>query len=489
VTGTIVADSPTVDPASDLAAPPPREVDAGEQIGRRFVAFLVFALPYLLVSAVLDLYFTLRSTTNIVFADTWSFVPMLGKTLSGHFSLGMLWDAHNENRQPFLRALFILSARFDHFNVTHLRILGIFVLLLETAILLFGAFKLQHRYLRILVGVGIVLLTSSFGQWESMFLEENSMFFLTVAGAASSFWLLEWALRAGISGSRWVRILPSICCALVATLSLAGGLAVWPVLALRTATYRRDRNLVKAGVAIAAFGFLETLIYAWNMPGGGIGQSTWAHEGPLELTRFFLLCLGNSVFNVGTSGLRFDVGYVIGLVMLTGFAWSLWNLWRDRSAWREPVYAVGLSLQVFGFLQVAFVEYGRIGMGISLAFGSRYTTLTQTLPIGILLCLGSVADRSWVRIGRRRVGHRRMMFARVGVFACLPLLALGALSTDHFQYDVIPGYHQNFVNLQRYMLSTRPLTDQQLLAFEWVPSSIRSAEPILRHFDLNVYHH
>jgi hypothetical protein len=490
VTGTIVAEQPTADPASGDSPPALEDEKSGSWRAGRIVSFVVFAAPYLLVSAVIDLYFTLRSTTNIVFADTWSFVPMLGKTLSGHFALGMLWDAHNENRQPFLRVLFMLSARFDHFNTTHLRIIGILVLLLEEAILLIGAFMLRRRLLRILVALGIVLLASSFGQWESMILEENSMFFLTVAGAASSFWLLEWALRTGIKGRDWVRLLPAVGCALVATLSLAGGLAVWPVLALRTVTYRRDRRCVEAGVAIGAFGLLETVLYAWNMPSGGLGQSTWAHEGPVELAKFFLLTLGNSIFNVGTNSLRFHVGYVIGAVALVGVAWSFgWNLWRDRSAWREPVYAVGLSLQLFGLLEVAFVEYGRIGMGIDLAFGSRYTTLTQTVPIGILLCLGSVADRSWVKSERRLMGRRRMLVARVGVVACVPLLAVGVLMTDQFQYTVIPGYHQNFVNLEHYLVSPQHVTNQQLNAFEWPPNDIRGAIPILREFHLSVYQH
>ena len=490
MTGTLAPDHVGVVEQETGAAPNPAPgTDAAAHPGgrRRIGAFALFAAPFLLVSAVMDLLFTLRSTTNIVFADTWSFVPMMGQALNGHVTPAAFWDAHNENRQPFLRAMYLLSARFDHLNVTHLRIVGIAILLVMEALLLLGAFMLRQPFLRIIVAIGITLLTSCVGQWESMFLEENSMFFLTVAGAAASFWLMERVLRTDIRERLVWRVLPVVACGLVASLSLAAGLAVWPTLAARAATYRRTRGNAVLGGSMAAVGLLVFAAYSWHMPGGGLSQGSWWHQSPLTLVRFFLLCAGSSTFNVGASSAREVAGYGIGALLLIGFGWSLWNAARSRSAWWNPVYGAGISLQIFGLFQVAFIEYGRIGMGLDLALGSRYTTLTQTLPIGLLLCLGSEADRRWVRSERREMGRFPAAVARVGVWACVPLLAVGVSLTDVNQFDHVSGYHSFFTTLQQEMRMPRGVSDAQLAGFEWPPGEIRQAEVILRHFDLNAY--
>jgi hypothetical protein len=446
-----------------------------------YVSFL------LVVSACLDLFYTIRSTTNIVYADTWAFVPILGKTLSGHFSIGMLWAPHNENRQPILRSIFLISATFDHFNTMHIREFGIFVLLIEEAIFLVLAMCLSSRYLRIFVGLAIAALCSSLVQWESMILEENWMFFLTVAAATLSFIFLE----LGLQGRNFPKR-PSMTWAAVAlfatlsSLSLAGGLAVWFVLALRVLTFKWDqRNRIAAGV-IVLVGVLEGATYAWNMPGGGLGTRQLLHVPIWESFRFYLLCVSGSLYNVGLSSGRVIAGYIIGIFLIIAIGAIVVRAWSSETIRRDPLFGIGLCLVAFGALQSAFIEYGRIGMGMSLAFGSRYTTLTQTVPIGVLICGARIYEFHAVK-KERSVKNPRRIVATVGLGLVFLLAVVGSSLNNLSQLENIRNNRSYFSMLEQEMLSKEPLTDAQLNAFLWSPPQIRSGLEVLRKYNLSVY--
>jgi len=412
---------------------------------------------------------------------------MLGRTLSGHFSMGMLWAAHNENRQPFLRAAFLLSASFDHFNTMHLRAFGILVLLAEEAVLLLIAFRIKTPALRIVVGVAVALLASSVGQWESMLLEENWMFFLTVAGAATALVLLERQLQTRpLLGNGPLTLVGVAAAATVASLSLAGGLVTWPVLVLRAATYGPYRRHLRVAGLLAGAGVVESVLYAWDMPGGGLGTRTAFHQPLLLIVKFFVLCMGASLYNVGASSARFVAGEIIGSLFTLGLVACVVAAWRSQVLRRDPLFGLGLALAVFGTGEALFIEYGRITMGITLAFGSRYTTLTQTVPIGLLFCAAAVVDRRLNATVPLRARQRGLV-ALAGVVGVVALMGFGVSLNDESQWLDSAHYAFYFQSLTQDLTTTRPVSDAQLNAFEWAPATIRSAEKVLRRFHLSVY--
>ena len=75
--------------------------------------------------------------------------------------------------------------------------------------------------------------------------------------------------------------------------------------------------------------------------------------------------------------------------------------------------------------------------------------------------------------------------ARVRVWACVPLLAVGVSLTDVNQFDHVSGYDSFFTTLQQEMRMPRA-SPTTIEGFDGC-RRIRQAEVILRHFDLNVY--
>ena len=92
-------------------------------------AFVVFAFLVFLVALVgagaLAVVHIARASANVVYADTWGHISMVGHFLSGRLFPAELFAPHNQNRPVVLNIILLLSARYDHLNLIHVEYLSV----------------------------------------------------------------------------------------------------------------------------------------------------------------------------------------------------------------------------------------------------------------------------------------------------------------------------------------------------------------------------
>lgn len=86
------------------------------------------------------IWFLHHYTLNVVHADQWSDVTLIGASYQGHFTLAALWAQHNENRLLFPNLIVLAMSRLDAFNVSAEEYLSA-VFLLAAVALIIGAHK------------------------------------------------------------------------------------------------------------------------------------------------------------------------------------------------------------------------------------------------------------------------------------------------------------------------------------------------------------
>jgi hypothetical protein len=147
--------------------------------------------------------------------------------------------------------------------------------------------------------------------------------------------------------------------ALVASLSLANGLLLWPMLVLILLVWRVPVRVVWA---VAALGGL--LFAAW-IPGYETQLSAANALSLPRLAEFVLLLYGSSWSCVGETFGVVAAGIAIPVTM-GAYIWVLWKRGSDRLA------TVLLSIAAFALASTLVTAVGRLGLGLAYARSSRY---------------------------------------------------------------------------------------------------------------------
>ena len=425
----------------------------------RTVWLVVISCSIYLLAAIIAVVHIHTSSCNVVFADMWGFIPIVGRFLAGKGTWSDLWIAHNENRDVILTAILIASAKIDHLNVENIKYLSVvFNALLFTVLL---RFYVRHRTMPVsyifVAFVPVALMVFSISQWENFIMAINVVFCLAVLLIISTTVVVE-------NNGRYV-LLWAIVLSILATISSAEGLVVWPLVAIQWGL-RREWHRITAYVAV---GLIIIMLYLRDLHQSS-GTSYVIHHLVASL-HFFVVVLGNSVIGFFNNRPVMGLDAVVGILFLLAGIWTVGQYIGDKAPKTQP-QRLAVVLTLFGLGSAAFITMGRVPMGMSMAAASRYSTLTLGVAIGPYLYFL----------------HRTYSRDRVWVGVILGIIMVG------FMAGTVEEMHMGIYRLAYFQRLQHtavfgPYSSSALKPFLWNPAVIRQAIPILKHYHLNVFWH
>lgn len=419
-----------------------------------------------------------EASRNIVFSDEWAFIPWIGKSLSGHTSLQVLWDQHRQTRDVLLRGLLLLSANFDHMNDQHLKYLGLafaITTFVSIGIYFISIVSPRRRILAawMLIPAAVVLL--GLQQWEDFLLGINCVFFSTITFGVIAVILFERALRVDRHSHYFV--VGAITLALLSTLSTSAGLMTWIVLVVQgflpgTSIKTRGKTTVLAFV-----GILTWFAYLWGFQGASSPLTLLIH--PFSSMGYFLTTIGNSILSSTDTQLHWQ-DIVVGTLLLCVYLWCFISYLRTRNPDNQARERPLICLILLGLLCSLLLTSGRSG-GVAPADASRYAALTVVAVVGAWAILS-------VRVANHSVRSHSSFIQKILIFSTtLVIIGICMGVSTETELSLTGARAAYFEQLAPILLSTTSPTNSQLRLFEWRPSEIRQSIPILKRFHLNIY--
>jgi len=354
-----------------------------------------FAFTILVLAlAGLDVWFIHNGTLDVVYADTWGYMRLVGDFLDRRLSVGEFFEAHNQNRTPVLDLLLLGSAALDRFNQRHLDYVSVLLAVANTVLIVKLLPHEASKSAKAIVALAIAFLGLSLGQQENLLLSINVTFYLVVTFSILSIIALNRSLAAATGGERYRQLALAVGLSGLALLSMGGGAVLWIVNMIQIALTVRHgaRKAVPVLLVYGATGATFLLVY-----GLGLHQQNPAlfllAERPLSFFKFLLIESGRTVVGF------FDNQPAIGLSMGVGAFVYLCCAAALVSYVRRPVaekreMAVGFSLLMLGLGEQVLIASGRLSFGVEYAAASRYTTLNMMAVVGALLLLSYRSARS-----------------------------------------------------------------------------------------------
>ena len=327
---------------------------------------LGFAIPAVSYLSMIHAY-----GVNVIYADQWDDVALIGHAYSGTLHLSTLWAQHYENRLFFPNLIVVALAYTTHFNVVTEEYLSALMLFGGTALVI-GAHKRRSPQRRWIWYCPVAFLMLSLAQAANALWGFQMCWYLVLLMVALSLFLLDHEAQP------WPVFGGAIAAAVVANFSCVQGLLVWPVGLLLIYLRRRPRPLAMAWIVA---GVLTVVIYfvGFNF---NAAQSTHSHD-PAGFLTFFLRLVGDIV-GEGQPGLWVTL---FGTVLVVTAIWALVRFsLRERTTTGGRPFA--LSLVLFGLLVSGLTAYGRSGGAV---FGvdpeNRYTVFVIFVLVGLYLAV------------------------------------------------------------------------------------------------------
>ena len=253
--------------------------------------------------AVRTLWYLFHSVTNVPFTDGWVILDEVRRFREGAAQWTIFWEPYWGQRNLAARLLFFLSAKYLSFAALPLILINLGAWLGMLTVLVRTAWRLFPGLGRIFLICAIALvhlLLSSLGM-EVLVITQNVQHSIGYASAVSAILLFERRPAMGIA------------LAVVATASLAIGLAVWPALLLQAWHGRaRARTLAiliaisAAVMALYAIGYTRPpalgmgVAGALRHPGVALSMTSLVLGGPITL---YSLRLGTIAGGIGLAAL------------------------------------------------------------------------------------------------------------------------------------------------------------------------------------------
>ncbi len=178
--------------------------------------FLGFAIP-----AVAYLWMIHSGSVNVVFADQWDDVALIGHAYSGTLHFSTLWSQHYENRIFFPNLIVLVLGYTTHFNVVTEEYLSALMLFGGTALVIF-AHKRRSPERRWIWYCPVAFLLLSLAQAVNALWGFQMAWYLVLLMVALALYLLDQEPQ------RWFVFGGAIAAAVVASFSSIQGLLVWP---------------------------------------------------------------------------------------------------------------------------------------------------------------------------------------------------------------------------------------------------------------------
>ncbi len=360
--------------------------------------------------------------------DEWELAPLVIKLHTGGLSWADFWTPHNEHRIFFPKLLLVGLAKLGGWSVIK-EMYVCWLLELATLLLIWRMlrFTLPGRswILALLISSGLIF---SAGQVQ-------------IGGAAGGYQIVWFMLSLGAVGAiwfitrwvgRWYGLGLAIGAAVFATYSLAGGLAVWPVILTGLVIQRQKWGWRAIAVWLAAaVGFLG--IYFYGLETSSL-RLPYLLGHLFEFTSYVLAYLG-APFAIG-SGIT--VAALFGLGGLSLLAVTAYEWWRTRAiGWGQ--LQPWILLVLFGILSAALTATGRIASEEGQAISSRYSTIAALFWVGLS---GAVVGVFEPILNQSR-GFRKRILGGVGL-ASLLAIAIGYFLAYQTGFSVIKHNSREF---------------------------------------------
>lgn len=358
-----------------------------------------------------------RMAINSPYWDEWGLVPLLEKQAAGRLGLRDLFMQHNEHRPFFPVTISVEMARLTHWDIRAEVFLDFVLAVALTGLLIW----LVRRTLGIdgwgLTAFAIIMaawLTVSPVQWENWLWGWQMEWFLcNLAAMTSAALLAHWPEQR----PAWLGVALAAGAAVVASFSLASGLAVWIAFLLFFALRRSIRRALPVW-CVAGAASISLFFYHYTSD----SHLGFAAHHPLAFAKYLLDYLAASIVPPGWwtpwVGLALLIAFVGSVLVL--FRWH-----RERFGRAAVWIAVGLNT----LLSAAVTDVGRLNLGIGQSESSRYTTLSSLFIFGTLVLVLMVTG-TFLPAWRRQVWVRILEAAVVAVVAIVTLFNYN-LGTQH----------------------------------------------------------
>ena len=357
---------------------------------------LGFAIP-----AVSYLWMIHAYGVNIIFADQWDDVALIGHAYSGTLHLSTLWSQHYENRIFFPNLIVLALAYTTHFNVVTEEYLSALMVFGGTALVI-CAHKRRSPERRWIWYCPVAFLLLSLAQAVNALWGFQMAWYLVLLMVTLALFLLDQEPQ------RWPVFGGAIAAAAVASFSSVQGLLVWPAGLLLIYLRRRPGHLAIAWIGSA---ILAGVIY---FVGFNFNASQSGSQDPAATLTFFVRVVGDIV-GESQPGLLVTV---FGSVLVVT---AIWVLVRFAIGGRTTTGGrpFALSLILFGLLFSGLTAYGRSGLAVfGFAVEDRYTVFAIFVLVGLYLAVLDPPVASELRSPEqgagspaRSIGRQRHVFS------------------------------------------------------------------------------
>ena len=233
-----------------------------------------FMLPVLAYFAFVHQY-----SVNVVVADQWSDVSLIGKAFSGHLSFSDLWAQHNENRILFPNLIVLALAYTTHLNLRTETFLSA-VLLVGSVALIIWTHRRRSPTTPLLWYCPVAILMLTWAQYENALWGFQIAWYLVMISLVGTLAVLDWEHLSGPSLAAAAAI------AVIGSFSSLQGLIIWPA-GFLLLLYRRRAWQLLAAWAMVAVATVGVYIYHFdNSPLGYYRINPVLH--PLNVVKLFL---------------------------------------------------------------------------------------------------------------------------------------------------------------------------------------------------------
>ncbi len=340
----------------------------------RLAQTLIFA-P--IVVAGLLIIFKTVNTPNL---DQWELVPMFQHLRAGHFIWHDVWQQHNEHRILIPNIILLASAFLTHWNVIVECFISLaaasasFWLLLK---LLKNTAKDLEQTLPIFLPALLSLIWFSPVQVENWLWGWQLEWFLNVFGAV----IVAYALsRPKDSTQKQLGLI--IVGGLLAQFSLGNGTLLWPLVVIALVYRRLSPAKYLPAVAI---GGLATTAYFWHYTTATYVSKTLIFKEPVIFIKYVLIYLGRPLTFLRTGALVTGAFLLITFIGLNTFLFL-----RRKQTFNKLLPFTALGTYALGSSVITAIS--RMGLGLSQAYSSRYTTISMLLPISLIVAFGFVGQ-------------------------------------------------------------------------------------------------
>jgi len=227
---------------------------------------------------------------------------------------------------------------------------------------------------------------------------------------------------------------PALACvlAIVATLMMANGLFIWPVLLLLSCIVGKTKKTL----LIYGVGFVICLV-AYLFSYKSVGNHTsaiYSLTHPVEFVCYLAAFLG-SAGGLERPGLAIGVG-TGGIVL---FCAMTLRAWQQRTI-QPPQFWTLWSVAVFVLISAGITTVGRMSFGVEQALASRYVTPSSVFLVSLVFAWLSLAKPQ----AANRAGVQTSMGMVIdGVLAALLLTVIVLVSMNHMRNkSELAGKHQ-----------------------------------------------